>query len=161
MTQKCMQYVGGAITIFPVRGKVLEVGSYDVNGSVRPLFKNRHRFPEYTGIDMREGPGVDIVGLASNLPFEPETFDCVVTTEMLEHDSRVWVSVQEFFRVLKPGGHVIITTRNIGFPFHEYPHDYWRFTADGLRVLLEWAKFTVLDAKDDWEDRGSFATGKK
>jgi hypothetical protein len=80
---------------------------------------------------------------------------------MLEHDARVWVSVQEFFRVLKPGGYLIVTTRNIGFPFHEYPHDYWRFTADGLRVLLEWAKFTVLDAKDDWQDHGSFATGKK
>jgi len=68
-----MKYVGGAITVWPVRGKVLEVGSYDVNGSVRPLFKNRQRFPSYTGIDMREGPGVDMVGVASDLPFDPES----------------------------------------------------------------------------------------
>ena len=161
MTNNCMKYVGGAITVFPARGRVLEVGSYDVNGSVRPLFKNLHRFPSYLGVDMREGPGVDQVCMASELPFPDESFEVVVTTEMLEHDARFWVSVQEFNRVLTPGGHLIITTRNIGFPYHEYPHDLWRFTSDGLRQLLQWAKFEVLDAKDDWSEHGTFATGRK
>jgi len=44
-------------------GKTLDVGSFDVNGSLKDLFD------DYTGIDMREGPNVDIVANSHKLPF--------------------------------------------------------------------------------------------
>jgi len=64
MTSNCMAFVQRAVNEYPIKGDVLEVGSYDVNGSVRPIFSDRERFPHYTGVDMRAGPGVDRVAVA-------------------------------------------------------------------------------------------------
>ena len=161
MTPNCMAFVARAVKQYSVKGDVLEVGSYDVNGSIRPIFADRKRFPSYLGVDMRPGPGVDRIALASNLPFTAPSFDCVVTTEMLEHDARFWISVQEFHRVLRPGGYLLVTTRNIGFQRHDYPSDFWRFTSDGLKQVLEMAQFEVLEALDDEAEKGTFAVGKK
>lgn len=131
-----MQWVGERVK---ERGladlSVLEVGSQDVNGSVRPFF---HK--EYIGVDIVEGRGVDICAPAHSLPFDDETFDVVVTTEMLEHDHRFWDSMPEMARVLKPGGTFLLTTRGIGFKYHGSPEhgfaDYWRFTQDSIFYLM-------------------------
>ncbi len=69
------------------------------------------------------------------LSFEDETFDAVVSDQVLEHvegDPRLAVS--EMFRVLKPNGICLHTTCFIN-PVHECPKDYWRFTPDALRLL--------------------------
>jgi len=60
---------------------VLEVGSFNVNGSVREYFKST----KYIGIDWRAGPGVDQVCFAHEMNF-PEKFDTVISASMLEHD---------------------------------------------------------------------------
>ena len=58
--------------------KVLDIGSYDVNGCLKPLF----RFDaEYTGLDMREGPNVDIVGNSHEIPFSGNHFDLVTCVD--------------------------------------------------------------------------------
>jgi hypothetical protein len=59
----------------------LEVGSLDVNGSLRRFFGG-----PYFGVDIRVGPGVDVVASASTLPFRDSTWPVVVYTEVLEHD---------------------------------------------------------------------------
>ena len=64
---------------------VLEVGSYNVNGSVRDHF---HNFSSYTGVDFRPGPNVDEVCLAHDMDFDVK-FDVVISSSMLEHD-RHW-----------------------------------------------------------------------
>ena len=64
---------------------VLEVGSYVVNGSVRPLIE-AHGPVSYLGVDMAEGPGVDVVANVADLPdLYPDGFNVVVTTEMSAH----------------------------------------------------------------------------
>jgi SAM-dependent methyltransferase len=126
-------------------GAVLEVGSYDVNGSVRALFAGS----EYTGVDMREGPGVDQVAKASALPFDDEAFDVVVSTEMLEHDAAFWLSVPEMARVLKPGGHLLLTARSTGFPIHDFPSDYWRFSPEAIGVLFDLAGLAPVEIVPD------------
>ncbi len=65
---------------------ILEVGSRDVNGTMRPFLVSlgaRH----YLGVDIEPGPGVDRVCDVASLPSElaGQCFDVVVTTEMLEH----------------------------------------------------------------------------
>jgi SAM-dependent methyltransferase len=134
--------------------KVLEVGSLDVNGSVRGLFTG-----EYTGIDMREGRGVDIVGMAHDLPFEANAFDCIVSTEMLEHDPAFWVSLAEMGRVLHPGGHLLLTTRGNGFGEHNEPSDYWRFMPASMPLLLDLASCDPIDIRTDPEVPGIFMHG--
>lgn len=134
----------------------LEVGSFDVNGTVRPLFAGA-----YVGADMRPGPGVDEVALASALPFADKAFEVVVSTEMLEHDPLPWQSIPEMARVLAPGGHLLLTARGVGFPIHEHPADYWRFTTSGLGVLLASADLSVVELVEDPEASGVFALAVK
>jgi len=60
--------------------KVIEFGSYNINGSIRDVFS----CSEYTGLDWRPGPAVDIVLLAHE--FKSEKVETVVSASMLEHD---------------------------------------------------------------------------
>lgn len=166
MTDDCQEWIGHCAENFPVSGEVLEVGSFDVNGNPRHHFADRERFPEYTGIDMREGPKVDVVMNVQNLGFEDNKFGVIVDAERLEHDARFWLSIKEEFRVCKPGGHIIITTRSWGgFPPHDYPSDYWRFMDNGIKDLLEYAGFHCLATAygERWAggDKAVFAIGRK
>lgn len=140
---------------------VLEVGSYNVNGSVRPLFVGAN----YIGVDARKGPGVDIVLPASALTarFAEGSFDIVISTEMLEHDPAFWLSMAEMGAVLKLGGYLIITARGNGFPRHDYPGDYWRFTLESVPLLFDLANCDVIEAIEDTDKKmpGVFGWGRK
>ncbi len=139
-----------------LEGKVLDVGSLDVNGTVRDLFGD-----DYTGVDFRDGPNVDQVMNAHKLKFPASTFDIVVSTELLEHDDEFWTSLKEMGRVLKKGGHLILTTRGNGFKLHSHPDDYWRFMPSARARLLELAKCDPIDLALDPQAPGIFAYGIK
>lgn len=113
-------------------GRTLEVGSFNVNGSVRSVI------PVTIGTDMRPGPDVDEVCTASQLikKFGCESFDNVVSTEMLEHAEDWKNALDNMWGVLKPGGMFLLTTRSPGFPLHDYPGDYWRFTVDDMKKIF-------------------------
>lgn len=131
--------------------KVLELGSRNVNGSIRWLF-NR----DYIGLDMQEGDDVDIIASANDIPFPDDTFHVVVTCEMLEHDPHPHQSMAEAARVLQPGGVLLLTTRGTGFPFH-CPPDYWRFTNMAIELLLKDAGFNQWGVYEDPQCPGVFA----
>lgn len=114
--------------------RLLELGSRDVNGSPRFLFAPPW---QYLGVDMEPGPGVDLVCSSHRLPVPSYSFTTVLCLEMLEHDPDPFQTMREIARVLQPGGTAVLSTRGIGFPLHEHPKDYWRFTEDGLRILLD------------------------
>jgi SAM-dependent methyltransferase len=124
-------------------GKCLDVGSLDVNGCVRDLFA------DYTGLDMRAGRNVDVVAEATAIPYPTDTFDVVTCLEMLEHCASPFEAVAEMRRVLRPGGALVITVPGIGFPRHDHPSDYWRFTDDGVRVLMDGLERVVVKADRD------------
>lgn len=107
------------------QGSVLEIGSYNVNGTARDAI----RHASWLGVDMREGPGVDLVADASALPLEYGAYDCVVIAECLEHCEDWRAVLSEGWRCLRIGGTLAVTTPAPGFPRHDYPSDYWRFTA--------------------------------
>ena len=166
MTETCLEWIEHCVKNYAVSGKVLEVGSMDVNGNPRHLFTDSSRFDDYIGIDMREGRCVDLVMNSQELGFPDESFGVVVDSERMEHDNRFWVTIKEQFRVLKSGGHLIITTRSWGgFPPHNFPSDYWRFMDSGIRDLLEYAGFTCLATaygeKSPCGFRAVFAIGRK
>lgn len=155
MHDSVMTWIAGQIAGHGLASRrTLEVGSLDVNGSVRAMFAG-----EYTGIDMRPGPGVDVVGTADALPFDDASFDVVVSTEMLEHDPTPWLSLAEMRRVLRPAGHLLLTTRGNGFGEHHEPSDYWRFMPESRRLLLELAGCELLDQALDPEVPGIFVHG--
>ena len=142
-------------------GKVLEVGSMDVNGSVRGLLDT----VEYVGVDMLEGRGVDLVANAHELPFPDDEFDCVISTEMLEHDDQPWTSMTEMTRVLKPRHLLIVTARGYDergcFPLHSFPDDLWRYSTGGVVALAKWAGLEIAQVMKDPEDPGVFLLAKK
>lgn len=138
MVEKVKQYVRERVT---GNEKVLDIGSYDVNGSLRDLFT------DYTGVDMRDGPNVDIVANSHKLPFKDDTFDLVTCVETLEHDDRPFDTMKEIYRVLKKGGKVILCASGISFPKHDYPNDYFRYTAEGMGSLL--SEFKNIETADD------------
>lgn len=147
MHDSVMQFVKEAVDGYGLADwYTLEVGSRNINGTVRPLFSGG-----YVGIDMLDGPGVDVVARADDIPFGADTFSCVVCTEMLEHDPYPWRSLPEMSRVLAPGGVLILTARGIGFPLHGFPDDYWRFTPSAFRHLFELAGLTPIRVDDDPE----------
>ena len=154
-------FIGRFATESVVRNKyVLEVGSYDVNGSVRPLIES-YAPAEYIGTDMREGPGVDVVVDAASLGqrFGIGRFDLVVCAEVLEHVEDWRTAVDNIKRMLKPGGLLLLTTRSKGFPLHEYPGDYWRFEREDMQVIF--ADMDALEVESDPQAAGVFVVACK
>ncbi len=115
--------------------RVLDVGSRDINGSVKDALSQNL---EFVGIDMIEGPGVDVLMNAHEIKnkISPESFDLVTCCETLEHDDRFWETVEGMKKVLKPGGWLLVTTPSINFFKHDFPHDYYRFTEDAYRDFI-------------------------
>jgi SAM-dependent methyltransferase len=110
---------------------VLDIGGgkIETNHSYSDLFPNRHTFD----VDPERKP--DTVGDAHSLPFEDNSFGHIICTEVLEHLHTPQKAVDEMYRVLKPEGSLILTTRFV-YPLHDVPNDYFRYTKYGLQHLF-------------------------
>ena len=122
---------------------VLDVGSYDVNGSYKNLFDSSQY--EYTGLDMEEGPNVDLI--VEN-PYDwdkiqTDSFDIVISGQAFEHIEFFWITMSEMTRVLKQGGLLCIIAPN-GFGKHRYPVDCYRFFSDGMVALARYVSLETL-----------------
>lgn len=124
-------------------GRVLEISAQDINGTVRPLFDDA---TEYIACDMQEGKGVDRIMLNNRIveTFGVNSFDTIICCEGLEHDRTFMSTVTAMREALRVGGHLIITTPTVGFPYHPYPRDYWRFTKDAYEDVF-FDGMTILD----------------
>jgi len=123
----------------------LEVGSLNVNGSLRSVFSKTKK---YTGVDIVSGRDVDIVLKDPHkLPFNDSEFDMVVSASTMEHVEYFWEAFKEQGRVLKPGGYIYMYV-----PFKEAIHhrpDRWRVTPDGCKALANYAGLLFVDAYID------------
>lgn len=147
-------YAGGPDT------RILELGSMNVNGSLRQF---KPQGSHYTGVDLEEGDGVDMVVEAGKpLPFANDSFDMVLASSVFEHDPAFWATFIDLLRVLRSGGHLYINAPSNG-QVHRYPEDNWRFYPDSGRALERWAasqgvpvrlieSFTAPRDKDIWND---------
>jgi len=114
---------------------------------------NRYFFDvveEYIGLDLppyisanKSKNQADVYGSALNLPFKSESFDTVLSTQVLEHVPEPKKMLEEVYRVLKNGGCLILTAPMI-WGLHEIPNDYYRYTEYGLRYLAESIGFKVV-----------------
>src|SRR5438067_396720 len=126
---------GVAAEITPGK-RVLDAGAGE--GRFRSFFEHA----EYVGIDFAQGDpswnysALDVIGRLENLPFPNGSFDHVLSIVVLEHTSEPGRVVEEFQRVLKPGGLVHIVVPHM-WEEHQRPHDFFRFTSSGIRYLLE------------------------
>ena len=123
--------------------KILDVGSYDVNGSYKKIFLDKGY--DYSGLDMEKGPNVDIVQTNpynwSNIP--NDSYDIVISGQAFEHMEFFWVVLSEMVRVLKKDGLLCIIAPN-GFEEHRYPVDCYRFFTDGMAALARYTNLEIL-----------------
>ena len=134
----------------------LEVNSNFLNGKLldfgcgskpyEKLFKNSNN---YVGVEVsgnKKNLKSDIYYNGISLPFEDNTFDSILCTEVFEHVEQLDHVIIELYRVLKPGGRMIVTT-----PFmcieHEMPYDFRRFTFNGLINLMKKNNFKILKSQ--------------
>jgi SAM-dependent methyltransferase len=121
---------------FSLPGPILEIGSYLVQdqeslGNLRPMFPGR----KYVGVDMRPGPGVDLVADVEALPQPDSSVGTVLALSTFEHVPHFWRGLAEVHRVLRPDGALLLAAP-FHFHIHSYPSDYWRFTPEALKLLL-------------------------
>lgn len=89
---------------------ILELGSYDVNGSIRTIFDNTSK---YVGLDLIKGPGVDIVYDGKNIPINQE-FDLCISCECFEHNPNYFENFIKMIELAKKDGLVVFTCASIG-----------------------------------------------
>lgn len=113
--------------------KILEVGSLNINGSLRDIFKKPS---EYIGCDLAPGSGVDIISRAHELKYEKDYFDVSLSAECFEHDE-FWVqSFAKMVELTKSGGIIVFSCATEGRPEHgtsrtdrgssPFTNDYYR-----------------------------------
>jgi SAM-dependent methyltransferase len=98
----------------PIYKKVLDIGSLDINGTIRNYsFLREDKLPqwreiigceEYIGIDLIDGPSVDVVMNSNNITFPENSFDLVISISQLEHDKNPVETLKGAYNVLKQGG---------------------------------------------------------
>lgn len=116
------------------QASVLDVGSYNVNGTLRGVVEKRGW--TYTGLDIVPGDNVDVVAEHPyEYPFADGFFDAVISCSTMEHVAAIWLWVPELVRILRPGGLLVIVAPNRWKVGHS-PPDCWRILPDGMEYLL-------------------------
>lgn len=105
---------------------------------------NRRLCEEIINVDVHPWKEIDVVADAHDLPFSDSSVDGIIFSWVLEHMKNPEKVISEMHRVLKSGGYLYLST-NFITPYHPSPKDYYRWTADGLRVLLK--DFNIIELK--------------
>lgn len=127
-----------------VRGKLLDIGCG--LKPYKPMFAPY--VTEHVGVDHPDSPhsasSVDVLASAYEIPLPDQSVDTILLSEVLEHLEQPEDALSECFRLLMPGGKILLSTPMV-WTLHEEPRDFYRFTPYGLRYLLETAGFSVLE----------------
>jgi SAM-dependent methyltransferase len=89
-----------------------------------------------TNVDITPQTNVHVVASAYALPFQSNAAELIISESLLEHLERPEEAILEMSRVLKPGGTLYIVTPFM-LGFHSSPHDFYRWTLPGMKVLLK------------------------
>ncbi|WP_170937277.1 MULTISPECIES: methyltransferase domain-containing protein [Rhodomicrobium] len=117
--------------------RILDVGSYNVDGSLRDF---KPESWEFIGADLEAGPGVDVLMEAPDrLPFADDDFDAVISSSTYERAAHFWMLLLETVRVTRPGGYIYINAPSNG-AFRQFPLDYWRFYPDAGLAFVDWVR---------------------
>jgi len=154
--KSCIEFAEKYIHEDDIKGRsVIEVGALDVNGSIRPSVE-QFRPLSYIGVDIQKGAGVDRICPVENLikEFGTNSFDVVISTELLEHVLNWRKAIHNLKQVLKPGGSMLLTTRSKGKCYHGYPFDYWRYGLKDIKLIF--SDFEIIALCEDSEEPGVF-----
>ena len=160
MREAIVNYVKWAIGRFPFEEPILDTCAGWEPNFYQPLFPGKR----YIKQDMTDfNPTcIDIIcDIANMKPISNESIGLVLNLESLEHLPYPQRGIDEIHRVLRPDGLLILTTV-MHFKIHRAPKDYWRFTPDGIELLLN--RFKILDCTlegDLKRPKGIWVTAQK
>jgi len=140
-----LEFVETARSLFPemFKGrKVLEVGSLDVNGSVRGFFEEC----AYTGIDIAPGKGVDVVCEGQDFDAPDDSFDVVISCEVMEHNPHWAATFKNMIRLARPGGLLVMSCASAGRKEHGTARTEPEYSP--LTVEQGWNYYRNLTARD-------------
>lgn len=123
---------------------ILEIGSYDVSGSIRQFFKGY----DYTGCDLIEGPGVDIVCSGHNLNLPTDAYDITLSSECFEHNPHWVETFQNMHRMTKPGGLVAFTCASRGRVEHGTERTTLKNSVSPGTAAIGWNYYKNLNQSD-------------
>jgi SAM-dependent methyltransferase len=141
LREAIVNYVKWAIARFPFEEPILDTCAGWEPNFYQPLFPGKR----YIKQDMRDfdPPCIDVIcDIGDMEPIASESIGLVLNLESLEHLPHPQKAIDEIYRVLRPNGLLILTTV-MHFKIHRAPKDYWRFTPDGIELLLN--RFKILD----------------
>lgn len=118
---------------------VADVGSYDMNGCYKPLFKGC----EYTGLDIQPGPNVDRV--VELYHFGTKQYDVVISGQVLEHVEDMCHWREALLNICKPGGLICVIAPHT-WEQHRFPLDCWRIFPDGMKWLFKGTEILECEA---------------
>lgn len=129
-----------------ISGKVLDFGC-----GTRP-YQTLFQVEEYIGVEIDIENGEKEKGIiyydGKNIPFQNETFDSMISSEVFEHVINIDEIVKELNRVLKVGGNALITVPFV-YPRHCWPNDYRRYTYEGIKNLLVDNGFEIIKCESN------------
>jgi ubiquinone/menaquinone biosynthesis C-methylase UbiE len=125
--------------LLPLSGTILGISGVE---GFRPLISEKAKV-----IDARY-PEVDM----QDLPYDSNSFDCVISDQVIEHLEDPKKAIEESHRVLKENGIAIHTTCFINY-IHRSPIDFWRFSPDALRYICEDCGFSQILQCEGWGNR--------
>lgn len=123
------------------KGDLLDIGCG--NKPYRPFFEGK--ITSYTGCDIIQSDKnlVDIICPATDIPLPDNCKDTVFSTQVIEHVADHRKLLSEAFRILKPGG-CLIVSGPMAWEHHEEPYDFFRFTKYGFEYILKETGFSDI-----------------
>lgn len=140
--QEQRDFFNSVKTTFPqffIDVSVIEIGSLNINGTVRDFFENCKR---YVGVDLQEGPCVDLICEGQNVDFPDNEFDVSVSAECFEHNPYWAETFYNMYRMAS--SFVIFTCASDGRP----EHGTTRTTPENSPFTLEWNYYRNLNSAD-------------
>jgi len=130
-----------ALPLFTSNARVLEIGPDGFPSTYRKMVPIDKLV--WDTLDIYSSPSLTYPKSALyNFPIANDTYDIVLSGQVIEHVERIWRWLPELARVTKPGG-LVITINPVSWPYHEAPLDCWRIFPAGMRALCEDSGLTV------------------
>jgi len=132
-----------ALGYFKDNLRVLEIGPAGIPSAYQKMVNN----PTLTWhtLDLHESfPGLTYISKEEyHYPIDSESYDIIITGQVIEHVKKIWLWLDELKRILRKNGTMVIINP-VSWPYHAFPVDCWRIFPDGMKALCEEVNLEVI-----------------
>ena len=122
--------------------RVLEIGPDRFPSTYQSIVSDKSIIWET--LDVYQSPHLTFSASSEySFPIASNTYDIVLSGQVIEHVRRIWAWMPELARVCKVGG-IVITINPVSWPYHEVPIDCWRAFPEAMKALYEDSSLDVL-----------------